>query len=47
MARKDDDHRAVKNAKKFAGDAISEFKAKPLLIVACLVVLYIVLSFIF
>jgi hypothetical protein len=47
VAKRDDDNRAVRNAKKFAGDTINEFKAKPLLIVACIVVVLIVLRFIF
>lgn len=47
MAQHDDDNRAVKNAKKFTGDAIKEFKSKPLLIVGGIIVLLIVLKFIF
>lgn len=47
MARKNQDNRATRNAKKFAGDTINEFKAKPFLIVACVVFLLVVLKILF
>lgn len=47
MSRRDDNNRAVKNAKKFATETVGEFKSKPILIIACVVVVFIVFSFIF
>ncbi|WP_180099829.1 hypothetical protein [Acinetobacter sp. YH12153] len=48
MARYDEDeHRATRNAKKFAGDTVKEFKAKPILIIVCAVFLLFVLKALF
>ncbi len=48
MARRyDDDNRATRNAKKFAGDTVKEFKGKPILIIVCLVFVLFVLKAIF
>lgn len=48
MARYDEDeNRAARNAKKFAGDTVKEFKAKPILIIVCAIFLLFVLKALF
>lgn len=48
MARYDEDkNRATRNAKKFAGDTVKEFKSKPVLIIVCVVALLFIFKALF
>lgn len=47
MARHDDENRATRNAKKFAGDTVKEFKSKPILIIVIVIVFLFVLKALF
>ena len=42
-----DENRATRNAKKFAGDTVKEFKAKPILIIVCVAFLLFVFKALF
>lgn len=43
----EDGNRATRNAKKFAGDTVKEFKAKPILLIVSALILLFVLKMIF